>query len=455
MRDNNALIRKKFIVFLVFILVLTPFVFIFLKYNPALLDNKRQISKLEDELSSAKKEIQTLENQLSGSKKEVQRLETQIYDSQVKEKREISNARGEIDTLKRTIGNIKDKQGNGSESHINIYNEELLRNSVQVHFHPGEFTQVDDILYVSGSNEKGFAVIDISDPDEIKPLGFFKYKHKGRIAQLDLAPSKNGDFIIMADPESGIYKIDTRDFSNMKIVSSFPIYTAHRVILSNDNKIAFAMTYNGLVSFDVQNEIVKLGEFSAKVDLIGDSYVDKENFHAHLMINLNWIANGDLQFISSYKILYMTYGGAYIFDVMDPKNIKCIKQNLGNKSSPWKMRISKDGTMAYYVELKKFVIFDINNFAPKKTFGENYYFLYEDFGMLETAGLFYFRTKLKVSDNYESEAIQLVDTNNKVLKTYLLPQAYASHVAISDDKQKFFVGFLGGRRYYVSAVDIR
>ena len=448
MVDKNSQIRKKFIIFLVAILVLTPFVFIFLKYSPAWVENKKQISQLENELSKTKNEIRS--------------LETQINDFQTKENKEISTSQdkltealNEVDTLKKTIRNNKDKSKVSGDSYVNIYNEELIKNSVQVHFHPREFTQIGDILYVSGSNKDGLAVIDISDPDEIKPLGFFKYKHKGRITSLDLAPSKNGDFIIMADPESGIYKIDTRNFANMKIVSSFPIYTAHRVILSNDNKTAFAMSYNGLISFNVENEIVKLDEFEAKVDLSGLIYVDKENFHDNLATNVGYIANGDLKFIDKDKILFMTYGGAYIFDVSNPTQIKCVKQNLENKSSPWKMRISKDAKKAYYAELKKFVVFDIDKFKVEKTFGEDYYFMFHEFGMLENSDLFYFFTNYKISDDYTSEAVQLVDINNKVLKTYLLPQAYASHIALSDDKQKFFVGFLGGRTYYVSVVDIR
>lgn len=449
MVDKNSQIRKKFIIFLVAILVLTPFVFMLLKYNPIMSEEKNRALKLENELAEAKKEIGTLQTQLYDLKRKDR---TQSAEKLIS-KDEFVDITNEIESIKQSLQNLKEEPKKDGGLFRKIYNKELYKNSVQVHFHPGEFTQIDDILYVSGNNEKGFAVIDISDPDEIKPLGFFNYKHKGRIAQLDLAPSKNGDFVIMADPESGIYKIDTRDFANMKIVSFIPIYTAHRVILSNDNKTAFVMSYNGITSLNVEENIVKLDEFEAKVDLSGLIYVDKEHFHFNLSDN---IANGDLKFINDDEILFMTYGGAYIFDVSNPTQIKCVKQNLENKSSPWKMQISKDGKKAYYAELKKFVVFDIDKFEIEKTFANKYYFMYQEFGILENLELFYFYiSHYNVDDKYESEAVELIDINDNILKTYIFPQVYASHIGLSNDKQNFFVGFLGGRRYYVSLVNIK
>ncbi|MDA3073312.1 MULTISPECIES: hypothetical protein [unclassified Campylobacter] len=426
MLDKNRLIFKKFVFFVIFVLVIVPFGFLFFKYF-------------------------VQENEQNNEK---------IYERQIPinpaTKDDILNTKNEIETIKKELESLSKNTKENKTIYTKIYNKELIANSVQVHFHPREFTQIGDILYVSGSNKDGFAVIDIANPDDIQPLGFFKYKHNGRIASIDLAPSSDGKFIIMADPESGIYKIDTTDFANMQIVSSYPIYTAHRVILSNDNQTAFAMSNNGLISLDIQNDIIKLDEYHAGADLNGNSYVDSENFHMKLMINLQEIANGDLQFINNYEILFMTYGGAYIFDVSNPNNIKCVKQNLQNKSSPWKMKISKDGKKAYYAEIGKFVIFDIDKFEIIQTFGDKYRFMYQEFGILENLDLFYFYVShYDVGDEYESEALELLNSNNEVLKTYLFPQAYASHIALSDDKQRFFVGFLGGRTYYVSAVSIR
>ena len=103
MVDKNSQIRKKFIIFLVAILVLTPFVFIFLKYSPAWVENKKQISQLESELSKTKNEIRS--------------LETQINDFQIKENKEISTSQdkltealNEVDTLKKQSETIKISQ---------------------------------------------------------------------------------------------------------------------------------------------------------------------------------------------------------------------------------------------------------------------------------------------------------------------------------------------------------
>ena len=223
MIDPNVKKKREFTIYLTVLIVILPFVFLYLKY--------------------ADKGPESLARNFTISRPETPAKKTSKAEAQISQ-------------------NTDKFAGNDD---VTIYKKDLINNSVQLPFEVRDIMVSRDkkILYTLGHDRDGISVIDISNLDHIKLLGLFYFpKVKSYVEDISAAESNDGKSLYVTSPNLGILRLDVSVPENIKIAAKFEDGGYSKIKLSNDNKLAYAKAKNGMHILDISSDnIKKIGEF--------------------------------------------------------------------------------------------------------------------------------------------------------------------------------------------------
>lgn len=396
MIDPNVKKKREFIIYLTALIVILPFVFLYLKY--------------------ADKEHESLAQNFTISRPETPTKETSKAEAQISQN--------------------TDKFADNDD--VTIYKKDLINNSVQLPFEVRDMMVSHDKkrLYTLGHDRDGISVIDISNLDHIKLLGLFYFpKVKSYVEDISAAESNDGKSLYVTSPNLGILRLDVSVPESIKIAAKFEDGGYSKIKLSNDNKLAYAKAKNGMHILDISSDnIKKIGEF-----------ISQETFA------------GDIAIYSDKYVLMSDFTGLHTLDVSDPKNIKEVYRQEDFKVAI-NLQISPDKKYLYANELQNFRVYGINDISDiehlKDYIVSNRAYTF-DIG--SDGKIAYISRSKDGAKDTASPSIDVVDISGKFrserLKSYYTPEIDTVNAAIPLDKHRMIVSLMANFKGFISVIN--
>ena len=396
MIDPNVKKKREFTIYITALIVILPFVFLYLKY--------------------ADKEPESLAQNFTISRPETPAKKTSKVEAQISQN--------------------TDKFADNDD--ITIYKKDLINNSVQLPFEVRDMMVSRDKkrLYTLGHDRDGISVIDISNLDHIKLLGLFYFpKVKSYVEDISAAESNDGKSLYVTSPNLGILRLDVSVPENIKIAAKFEDGGYSKIKLSNDNKLAYAKAKNGMHILDISSDnIKKIGEF-----------ISQETFA------------GDIAIYSDKYVLMSDFTGLHTLDVSDPKNIKEVYKQEDFKVAI-NLQISPDKKYLYANELQNFRVYGINDISDiehlKDYIVSNRAYTF-DIG--SDGKIAYISRSKDGAKDTASPSIDVVDISGKFrserLKSYYTPEIDTVNAALPLDKHRMIVSLMANFKGFISVIN--
>ena len=347
----------------------------------------------------------------------------------------------------------------GNENEIFFYKSDFANNVVDVFPDARRLKLSHDgkKLFSYGHNRDGFMIIDVSNPKQISPIGVYKYpKARYYVSNIDIAESRDGKSLYVADPHNGILHFDISNPARISLVSTLPLYVPLKIKLSKNDKIAYVKSTKGFYTIDISGSEMKiLGEF------ISDTGEDE-----NAIFGIR--PRGDFDFLSEDEILFINFNEMHIFDVSNPKNIKSKYSSKdfywefgGKHAMMFDFKIAKNNTRLYAATMQGFKIYDISDIKNIKLLGE-----YSSSGALtsrtmeidENENLAYLGKHSETSEG-KFARIEIVDLSYELdpelIKSYNMPEIHNLKAVPSQDKKYLFLQTEppGGGGDYISVIE--
>ena len=395
MIDPNVKKKREFTIYLTVLIVILPFVFLYLKY--------------------ADKGPESLAQNFTISRPETPTKETSKAEAQISQ-------------------NTDKFAGNDD---VTIYKKDLINNSVQLPFEVrGMMVSRDKKrLYTIGHDRDGISVIDISDLDHIKLLGLFYFpKVKSYVEDISAAESNDGKSLYVTSPNLGILRLDVSVPENIKIAAKFEDGGYSKIKLSNDNKLAYAKAKNGMHILDISSDnIKKIGEF-----------ISQETFA------------GDIAIYSDKYVLMSDFTGLHTLDVSDPKNIKEVYKQEDFKVAI-NLQISNDKKYLYANEIYNFKIYSINSvndIEPLKNYITNNRIY--TFKISEDGKTAYISRSKDGSKDIQIPSLDVLDISSgfdmERIKSYYMPEADNVNSTALLDKSRMIISIMHKFSGFISVI---
>ena len=395
MIDPNIKKKRQFTIYLTVLIVILPFVFLYLKY--------------------ADKEPESLAQNFTISRPETPTKETSKAEAQISQN--------------------TDKFADNDD--ITIYKKDLINNSVQLPFEVRDMMVSHDKkrLYTLGHDRDGISVIDISNLDHIKLLGLFYFpKVKSYVEDISAAESNDGKSLYVTSPNLGILRLDVSVPENIKIAAKFEDGGYSKIKLSNDNKLAYAKAKNGMHILDISSDnIKKIGEF-----------ISQETFA------------GDIAIYSDKYVLMSNFTGLHTLDVSDPKNIKEVYKQEDFKVAI-NLQISNDKKYLYANEIYNFKIYSINSvndIEPLKNYITNNRIY--TFKISEDGKTAYISRSKDGSKDIQIPSLDVLDISSgfdmERIKSYYMPEADNVNSTALLDKSRMIISIMHKFSGFISVI---
>nr|WP_314746939.1 hypothetical protein [uncultured Campylobacter sp.] len=395
MIDPNVKKKRQFTIYLTVLIVILPFVFLYLKY--------------------ADKEPESLAQNFTISHPETPEKKTSKVEAQISQN--------------------TDKFADNDD--ITIYKKDLINNSVQLPFEVRDMIVSRDKkrLYTLGHDRDGISVIDISNLDHIKLLGLFYFPEaKYFVENIQAAESNDGKSLYLASPNLGILRLDVSVPENIKIAAKFEDGGYSKIKLSNDNKLAYAKAKNGMHILDISSDnIKKIGEF-----------ISQETFA------------GDIAIYSDKYVLMSDFTGLHTLDVSDPKNIKEVYKQEDFKVAI-NLQISNDKKYLYANEIYNFKIYSINSvndIEPLKNYITNNRIY--TFKISEDGKTAYISRSKDDSKDIQIPSLDVLDISSgfdmERIKSYYMPEADNVNSTALLDKSRMIISIMHKFSGFISVI---
>ena len=395
MIDPNVKKKREFTIYLTVLIVILPFVFLYLKY--------------------ADKEPESLAQNFTISRPETPAKKTSKAEAQISQ-------------------NTDKFAGNDD---VTIYKKDLINNSVQLPFEVRDMMVSRDKkrLYTIGHDRDGISVIDISNLDHIKLLGlFYSPKVKSYVEDISAAESNDGKSLYVTSPNLGILRLDVSVPENIKIAAKFEDGGYSKIKLSNDNKLAYAKAKNGMHILDISSDnIKKIGEF-----------ISQETFA------------GDIAIYSDKYVLMSDFTGLHTLDVSDPKNIKEVYRQEDFKVAI-NLQISNDKKYLYANEIYNFKIYSINSvndIEPLKNYITNNRIY--TFKISEDGKTAYISRSKDGSKDIQIPSLDVLDISSgfdmERIKSYYMPEADNVNSTALLDKSRMIISIMHKFSGFISVI---
>ena len=400
MIDPNIKKKRQFAIYLTILIIVLPFVFLYLKY--------------------ADKEPESLARNLT-----VTRPQPQIkQQAPVKQENE-------------TVPQISQDADKISGNDVTIYKQDLINNSVKIPFEVRDMIVSRDKkrLYTLGHDRDGISVIDISNLDHIKLLGLFYFPEaKYFVENIQAAESNDGKSLYVASPNLGILRFDVTDPKNIKIAAQFDAKGYSKIKLSQNGKLAYVKATNGMVILDISSDNMnKIGEF------------------------INSRGEGDIAIYSDKYVFMSDFSGLHTLDVSDAKNIKEVYKQEDFKNAI-NLQISPDKKYLYANELQNFRVYGINDISDiehlKDYIVSNRAYTF-DIG--SDGKIAYISRSKDGAKDTASPSIDVVDISGKFrserLKSYYTPEIDTVNAALPLDKHRMIVSLMANFKCFKSVIN--
>lgn len=395
MIDPNIKKKREFTIYLTVLIVILPFVFLYLKY--------------------ADKEPESLAQNFTISRPETPAKKTSKTEAQISQN--------------------TDKFAGKDD--VTIYKKDLINNSVQLPFEVRDMIVSHDKkrLYTLGHDRDGISVIDISNLDHIKLLGLFYFpKVKSYVEDISAAESNDGKSLYVTSPNLGILRLDVSVPENIKIAAKFEDGGYSKIKLSNDNKLAYAKAKNGMHILDISSDnIKKIGEF-----------ISQETFA------------GDIAIYSDKYVLMSDFTGLHTLDVSDPKNIKEVYRQEDFKVAI-NLQISNDKKYLYANEIYNFKIYSINSvndIEPLKNYITNNRIY--TFKISEDGKTAYISRSKDGSKDIQIPSLDVLDISSgfdmERIKSYYMPEADNVNSTALLDKSRMIISIMHKFSGFISVI---
>jgi len=402
MIDPNVKKKRQFTIYLTVLIVILPFVFLYLKY--------------------ADKEPENLAQNFTISHPETPAKKTSKVEAQISQ-------------------NTDKFAGNDD---VTIYKKDLINNSVQLPFEVRSMLISHDqkTLYTLGHDGDGISAIDISNLDHIKLLGLFYFPNEVRynIQDIQAVESSDGKSLYVASPNLGILRFDVTDpKKNIKVAAKFDAKGYSKIKLSQNGKLAYVKANNGMAIFDISSaNIKKIGEF-----------ISMEAF--------SLVGKGDIAIYSDKYVFLSDFVGLHTLDVSDPKNIKEVYKQE-DFIAPINLQISPDKKYLYANELHNFKVYGINdtsNIEHLKNYIVSNRIYTFDIG--SDGKIAYVSRSKDGRDDTVLPSIDVVDISSKFqskrLKSYYTPEIDTVNVALPLDERRIIVSLMVKFRGFISVIN--
>ena len=404
MIDPNVKKKRQFTIYLTVLIVILPFVFLYLKY--------------------ADKEPENLAQNFTISHPETPAKKTSKVEAQIPQ-------------------NTDKFAGNDD---VTIYKKDLINNSVQLPFEVRDMLISHDqkTLYAFGHDGDGIGAIDISNLDHIKLLGLFyfqeaRYEPRYNVENIQATESNDGKNLYVASPNLGILRFDVTDpKKNIKVTAKFDAKGYSKIKLSQNGKLAYVKANNGMVILDISSDnIRKIGEFTT-------------------MEAFSLVGIGDIAIYSDKYIFLSDFVGLHTLDVSDPKNIKEVHKQE-DFMAPRNLQISADKKYLYANELHNFRVYGISNISNVEHLKDytvsNMIYTFDIGSDNKTAYLSRSKGGL---DQTALPSIDVVDISDKFelnrLKSYYMPEADTVNSALPLDERRMIVCLMAKFRGFISVI---
>lgn len=400
MIDPNVKKKRQFTIYLTVLIVILPFVFLYLKY--------------------ADKEPESLAQNFTISRPETPAKKTSKAEAQISQ-------------------NTDKFAGNDD---VTIYKKDLINNSVQLPFEVRDMMVSRDKkrLYTIGHDRDGISVIDISNLDHIKLLGLFYFPEaRYNVENIQAAESNDGKSLYLASPNLGILRLDVTDPQNINVAAKFEAKGYSKIKINPNNKLAYVKAKNGMVILDISSDnIKKIGEF-----------ISMETF--------NPIEKGDVAIYSDKYVFMSDFAGLHMLDVSDPKSIKEVYKQEDFKVAI-NLQISPDKKYLYANELHNFKVYGINdtsNIEHLKNYIVSNRIYTFDIG--SDGKIAYVSRSKDGRDDTVLPSIDVVDISSKFqskrLKSYYTPEIDTVNVALPLDERRIIVSLMVKFRGFISVIN--
>ena len=400
MIDPNVKKKRQFTIYLTVLIVILPFVFLYLKY--------------------ADKEPENLAQNFTISRPETPAKKTSKAEAQISQ-------------------NTDKFAGNDD---VTIYKKDLINNSVQLPFEVRDMMVSRDKkrLYTIGHDRDGISVIDISNLDHIKLLGLFYFPEaRYNVENIQAAESNDGKSLYLASPNLGILRLDVTDPQNINVAAKFEAKGYSKIKINPNNKLAYVKAKNGMVILDISSDnIKKIGEF-----------ISMETF--------NPIEKGDVAIYSDKYVFMSDFAGLHMLDVSDPKSIKEVYKQEDFKVAI-NLQISPDKKYLYANELHNFKVYGINdtsNIEHLKNYIVSNRIYTFDIG--SDGKIAYVSRSKDGRDDTVLPSIDVVDISSKFqskrLKSYYTPEIDTVNVALPLDERRIIVSLMVKFRGFISVIN--
>ena len=400
MIDPNVKKKREFTIYLTALIVILPFVFLYLKY--------------------ADKEPESLAQNFTISRPETPAKKTSKAETQISQN--------------------TDKFADNDD--ITIYKKDLINNSVQLPFEVRDMIVSRDKkrLYTLGHDRDGISVIDISNLDHIKLLGLFYFPEaRYNVENIQAAESNDGKSLYLASPNLGILRFDVTDPQNIKVAAKFDAKGYSKIKLSQNGKLAYVKAKNGMVILDISSDnMKKIGEF-----------ISMETF--------NPIEKGDIAIYSDKYVFMSDFSGLHTLDVSDPKSIKEVYRQEDFKVAI-NLQISPDKKYLYANEIQNFRVYGINDISDIEHLKD--YIVSNrasTFDIGSDGKIAYVSRSKNGRDDTVLPSIDVVDISSKFqskrLKSYYTPEIDTVNVALPLDERRIIVSLMVKFRGFISVIN--
>ncbi|MDA3055160.1 MULTISPECIES: hypothetical protein [unclassified Campylobacter] len=430
MRDKNIKLKKKLFRILITIIVVLPFAFVYIKHEN---------SQPKESKDTTIKQVELPRPQAQPSPRPQVQPEPKPAPQSTPKPRIV-----------------------GDENEIFFYKSDFANNVVDVFADARRLKLSHDgkRLFSYGINRDGFMIIDVSNPKKIAPIGIYKYpKARYFVNNIDIAESRDGKRLYVADPHNGILYFDISNPAHITLISALPLEVPLKIKLSRDDKIAFAKTTKGFFTIDISGSEMKILD-----EFVSDTS-DSDNEEQLGAIR----PRGDFDFLSENEILFINFNEMHIFDVSDPKNIKSKYRSYdfnwiqgGKYQMMHDFKIAKNNTRLYTSTMEGFRIYDISDIKNIKFLGEylsNGNLTARTMTIDENANLAYLGWDSKTEEG-KFARIEIVDLSYELdpmlIKSYNMPESHDLFAVPSQDKKYLFLQAepgSGGYGDYVSVVE--
>lgn len=343
----------------------------------------------------------------------------------------------------------------------------MQKNALKLPFEIYELRLSEDqnTLFGLGDDKGGIVLIDVTEPRTLRLAGIFSFpQHEFDPAYIDIAQSKDGKSLFVADPNFGIYKLDLSDRRDIKISAQLEARFVNKIELSADGHTLFAKDFfSTLTAYDVKDD-----KFTQLAYFIAPSKVDKRDYdYACAPHRLSEIKElDDLKLLSENELLLASWVGFYVLDISDmeryranalQKNSNILKQ-VRYIAHPHleidKMTLSKDGKRVFSSNWNEFGLYDLgeNNTVQSSAYYSGAHL--NNFKVIEDLNLAYLGKK--ISEKGEFPSVDLIDFSNKLdpapIKRYLFPQSLKG-ASVESRGEYLFFSYFTKNESFISGLD--